>query len=183
MNCISDRRLNDQREVTNFSIHGELYHLQSPLKIVEGCVPQYAQLFFYDPVYAAQVRSERNSDLFAQLMRQLTNMLHDINPYILLYKTAAKCLRIANQQTRVVLNSQMHLIVQIDADRRRENLLISEKIAIIISNEYAEAEFRDIVLNLRDSSQDEFAFSSIIANHVAYMFLHYVLLFPAGDVG
>lgn len=39
-----------------FQIHGELYHLQGPLQPALHGVPQFAQLFLYDPQYAANVR-------------------------------------------------------------------------------------------------------------------------------
>ena len=186
VNCTPDRRLDHQQGVTSFNIHGELYHLQGPLETAEGRVPQYAQLFFYDPVYAAQLRSERNPELSDQLIRQLTDMLQEINPYISLYKTAAESLRIAaaaDQPAQVVMTPQMQLVMQIGADRRRENLPTSEEVAVIIPDEYTQAGFRDIVLNLRDPPQGGSAFSSITSNHAAYMPLHYVLLFPAGDLG
>jgi len=55
INCNCDKQIDNQQEVISFNIHEELYHLQSLLKATEGNVSQYAQLFFYDPVYAAQL--------------------------------------------------------------------------------------------------------------------------------
>ena len=71
-----------------FQIHGELYHLQGPLDVTEHETPQYAQLFFYDPDFAVEARANRNTDLDPTLLRQLTDMLHEVNPYIPLYQTA-----------------------------------------------------------------------------------------------
>ena len=95
VSCIPNRRLDGQHRVTNFNIHGELYHLQGPLRTVDDHLPQYVQLFFYNPVYAAQVRGQQNPELCLQLLRQLTDMLHEMNPYIDVYKTAAERLQAA----------------------------------------------------------------------------------------
>ncbi|ORE20539.1 hypothetical protein BCV71DRAFT_163036, partial [Rhizopus microsporus] len=46
-----------------FQIHGALCHRQGPLFLVEGNASLYAQLYIYDPSYAAQRRSERNENL------------------------------------------------------------------------------------------------------------------------
>ena len=68
------------------------------------------------------------------------------------------------------------------ADRRRENLPTSNEIAVIIPDEYGEAGFCDIVLAKRTGNQND-NFSIINPNHASYMPLHYVLLFPQGDLG
>ena len=68
------------------------------------------------------------------------------------------------------------------ADRRRENLPTSNEIALIIEYEYGEAGFCDIVLARRTGNADN-NFSIINPNHASYMALHYVLLFPHGDMG
>lgn len=48
---------------------------------------QYAQLFFYDPHYAVEVQHRRNPDLNSQILETLIKMLHQVNPYINIYKT------------------------------------------------------------------------------------------------
>ena len=68
------------------------------------------------------------------------------------------------------------------ADRRRENLPTSIKIALIIANEYGEAGFRDRVLARCTGNVDN-NFSIMNRNHASYMELHFVLLFPHGDMG
>ena len=46
----------------------------------------------------------------------------------------------------------MRLVFKEGADRRRENLSTSDKVIVIISNEYSEPDFRDIVLAERGGS-------------------------------
>jgi len=112
-------------------------------------------------------------------------MLHETNPFIALYKTAKE--RLAeqddqNQDVRVILNPQLRLIVEVGADRRRHNLPIVEEVAMIIPTEYGDSTFRDVVLAMRVQARGT-KFSIINANHAAYMPLHYVILFPRGELG
>ena len=168
-----------------FQIHGELYHLQGPLRPHENNAPVFVQLYFYDPIYAAQERGATHPTLDSNILLQLTTELHEINPYIQIYKTARERLEeVAPSENdfRIILNPQLKLIMETGADRRRENLPTSNEIALIIANEYGEAGFRDIVLARRTGNIDN-NFSIINPNHASYMALHYVLLFPNGDMG
>ena len=67
---------------------------------------------------------------------------------------------------------------------RYNNLPTAEEVAMIIPEEYGNSEcFRDIVLANRVQGNIVAPFTTINANHAAYMPLHYVLLFPRGDLG
>lgn len=83
----------------------------------------------------------------------------------------------------MILNPQMKLVMETGADKRRENLPTSSEMAVIIPDEYGEPCFRDIVLATRNTDTDGQSFSHIDPSHAAYMPLHYVLLFPQGDLG
>ena len=170
-----------------FQIYGELYHLQGPLEPVPNTTPQFAQLFLYDPQYAANMQYTAHSDLDLHLLEQLTLMLHECNPFIEIYQTAKERLNAASINTesgitRIVLNPQLQLIVESGADKRRCNLPTSNEVAMIIGNEYAESGFRDIILASRNNDNRPH-FSTINGNHASYMPLHYVLLFPRGELG
>jgi len=82
-------------EINCFQIHGELYHLQGPLEPQPGEQPKFAQLFLYDPQYAAGVRPDCHPQLDEAILERLTCMLHETNPFIGLYKTARE--RLAEQ--------------------------------------------------------------------------------------
>ena len=70
------------------------------------------------------------------------------------------------------------------ADRRRENLPISDEVAVIIPDENKDPSFRDIALAERGGRPaDQPRCRRIYATHPAYIPLHYVLLFPRGDPG
>lgn len=42
--------------LNSFEVHGEVYHMQGPLDTDATKDAVYAQLFFYDPAYAANLR-------------------------------------------------------------------------------------------------------------------------------
>jgi hypothetical protein len=66
--------------------------------------PSFAQLFFYDPLFATNVRATNFPHLDRTVLLRLTEMLTDCNPFITVYKTARE--RLTGQQTdfRVLLN-------------------------------------------------------------------------------
>jgi hypothetical protein len=146
-------------------------------------VPSFAQLFFYDPAYATDIRANQYSHLDRTILLQLTEMLMDCNPFIRIYKTARE--RLATQQAdfRILLNPQLRLVMEAGADRRRENLPTSDEVTAIIPDEFTDASRRDLVLAVREAGQDRPQLHTIHVTHAAYMPLHYVLLFPHGDPG
>ena len=97
------------------------------------------QLFFFDPVYTAVSCYAQHSELNKQLLQQLEVMLRDVyNSFINMYISAQKALQ-NNSNTDetlcIILNLQMCLIIETDADQCRENLLISNKVSLIIQND------------------------------------------------
>ena len=51
-----------------FQIHGELYHIQGPIEPRDGSQPQFAQLFLYDPQYAAGIRHQERPELMENIL-------------------------------------------------------------------------------------------------------------------
>jgi hypothetical protein len=51
-----DTRTDLSRGLHCFQIHGELFHYQGPLEPGPQQAPTFAQLFFYDPDYATDIR-------------------------------------------------------------------------------------------------------------------------------
>ncbi|KAG1168555.1 hypothetical protein G6F70_009064 [Rhizopus microsporus] len=71
-----ERNANNIRDEFNaFQIHGALCHRQGPLIPYEDSEPSYAQLYIYDPSFAAQRRSERNENLNLEIITELSTML------------------------------------------------------------------------------------------------------------
>jgi hypothetical protein len=170
-----------------FQIHGELYHLQGPLEPSSGQQPKFSQLFLYDPQYAVEVRHNNHPELREPILHRLTSMLHEVNPFISLYKIvqerlAEQTLADQDQDVRVILNPQLRLILEVGKDKRRHNLPMVEEVAMVIPTEYDEPSFRDIILATRGENGYG-GIKTINATHAGYMPLHYVLLFPRGELG
>ena len=166
-----------------FQICGQLFHFHGPLRPPSHETPSFAQLFFYDPAYATDIRANQYSQLDRTILLRLTEMLTDCNPFIRIYKTARE--RLATQQAdfRILLNPRLQLVIEAGADRRRENLPTSNEVTVIIPDEFTDASRRDLVLAVREAGQDCPQLHTINVTHPAYMPLHYVLLFPYGDPG
>ncbi len=75
----------------------------------------------------------------------------------------------------------MHLVIEIGADRRRENLFTVDKIVVIIPYEAEVTSYRDIVFIERMEDGILQTFFNIHVYHAAYMFFAYPLMFLFGD--
>lgn len=72
-----------------FQIQGKMHHTQGPLTTRDPSKSQYAQLYIYDPESAANIRiSNNDNELDTSIVTELSFMLHSINPFVKLYKTA-----------------------------------------------------------------------------------------------
>ena len=71
----------------------------------------------------------------------------------------------------------MRLVIKTGANCRRENLLTSDKIAIILPDKYKEASKRDIILIICNLTCIKALLTYINITHIIYMPLYYVFLF------
>ncbi|CEG77027.1 hypothetical protein RMATCC62417_11843 [Rhizopus microsporus] len=118
--------------------------------------PSYAQLYIYDPSYAAERRSERNNNLDPEIIRELSFMLSQCNPFARIYRHAYEILneRESNDNSADSNNVSPYITISPDmrmqliegGNRRTQNLSIMEKVAAIIPAEYGDKSFRDTVL-------------------------------------
>jgi hypothetical protein len=169
-----------------FQIHGQLYHLQGPLEPGDNSAPKFAQLYLYDPAFAANSRHNLHPNLRPTILTQLTNILHEVNPYVVKYRTAKEQLDdidVHEEEVWILLNPQLKLILEMGKDARRHNLPTSEEVAMIIPEEYEKSTSRDNVLAFRSAGENGNHYSLINSSHASYMPLHYVLLFPFGEPG
>lgn len=183
----SDTRVTSRRGPKSFHVHGEVYHTQGPLEANCPENARYAQLFFYDPEYATDLRHQRNPELNRETMGDLTQMLEHFNPYISIYRTARERLSRMSHDTdedgsKVLLNARLNLVVEAGADRRHHNLPVANEVAVIMLEEETEESTQcDIQLQLRGTTLNPSGCQRIDQNHASYMALHYVLLFPHRD--
>jgi uncharacterized membrane protein YgcG len=120
------------------------------------------------------------------ILRDLNLELFAFNPFISLYKTAYKRLQQQDQQDqhlRILLNPQMRLIDKTSTNCRHENLLTTNKVAVIIQNEYTEASYWNILLVVRDPVYRQLHLEKVPVANAAYLLLHHVLLFLRGGFG
>ena len=180
LDCTPTNRGAQGPGVQVFQIHGALYHRSGPLDAPTARPLGYAQLYFHDPKYAAGRRHERNPHLQIDILRSLTEMLHEIsNPYISIYRTARERINQAANDASILLTSNLSLALETGIDRRRENVPTSDELGLVIPDAAAAETCRPIVLAARNST----ATYKISAAHPSYMPLHYVLMFPHGDRG
>lgn len=71
----------------------------------------------------------------------------------------------------------MHLVIKHKADRCYKNLQMQEEITLIILNKYIEVSKYDILLTHYSGSIEGLKYIYINLSNIAYMLLHYILLF------
>ncbi|ORE12301.1 hypothetical protein BCV71DRAFT_240250, partial [Rhizopus microsporus] len=167
-----ERNANNIRDEFNaFQIHGALCHRQGPLIPYEDSEPSYAQLYIYDPSFAAQRRSERNENLNLEIITELSTMLSHCNHFSCIYRHAHEILS-RNENTNtggglsnntndnnesnnlpyIIISPSMRMRLIEGSDICTTNLPTMEEVAAVIPTEYSDRSFRDIVLTLRSYS-------------------------------
>ena len=180
LGCDQDRAIN--REGGGpfvFKVQGRLYHQSGSLLPRHGSSPVYSQLYIYDQQEALDFRMNNaaNRSLHRETMQTLQDMLHRRHPGVQLYKQAFELTRNMgpDQQCKIALRFDHQ------TDQRRYNLPTegTNEIAVIIPGDGDQPSdgVRDIVLYRRGGPLQE-----ITDIHPLYPSLHYVLLFPTGQL-
>ena len=172
-----DSRLVTGRGPISFTIHGELRHLIGSLIPQTGREAAYSQLYIFDPNSALDIRSHRNPNLRRDVLKIIQDCLLLENPFSGKFKQAHTILSRTDLQGQ---NLFAYLHYTAATDRRRYNHPIADEIAVILSGEITKSDaMRDIILHLKGSN----GLMQIHECHPAYLPLHYVLLFPHGELG
>ncbi|XP_028077475.1 uncharacterized protein LOC114279434 [Camellia sinensis] len=160
-----------------FIIHGELRHRTGSLLPQPGQDATYAQLYIYDPDSALEVRNRRNPHLQRDVLKTIQDSLFQVNAFVDKFCQAHVIL---NQLAFTGQNLPAHLHYSSATDRRRYNLPTADEIAIVIPGDGTEVTgMRDVVLHLQGNNE----LMQINECHPVYLPLHYVLLFPYGELG
>jgi len=174
-----DRTVNDGNGPWVYKLHGACHHITGSLLPPEGRQPSYAQLYIWDPEQALDIRmnNRANAALDRRTMQSLQDMLYRKHPSIALYKQAIELTANLDpaQDCRILLRFDKN------CDKRRYNLpgAANREIAVIIPGEGdASLEPRDIILHRKGGG-----LRRINEMSPAYQALHYVLLFPTGQLG
>ncbi|KAG0560756.1 hypothetical protein KC19_9G010700 [Ceratodon purpureus] len=173
-----------------FKFQGELRHLSGSLLPTVGETPKYAQLYFIDTTEATNIRMERNPECTQTTMLEIQELLQTHHAFHRHYKQAYEIMMEFKQQQeqqqqrqcgRRIPNVVAHLHFEGKMDRRRYNLPAGSEIGVLMPGEEDRPQgTRDIVLQLRGEGH---FLEHVNECHPAYLPLHYVLLFPFGELG
>src|SRR6266540_4147235 len=138
--------------------------------------PVFAQIYFYDTDLDKQL--QRRQEIFTQLnpnmLRELQDELHEINPFVHTFMSAG-------DQAKDNANiSDMNLFIHNThgKDMRQYNKPIASEIAVIIFDYDYASEPRDIIIKTHEEQLQH-----ISELHSAYDPLQYPLLFPYSEYG
>lgn len=152
-------------------------HRTGSLLPLPGHDALYAQLYVYDPDSALAIRNRRNPQLRRDVLQTIQGCLSEVNAFIGKYRQAYAIL---NQLASTGRHLPAHLHYSSAKDRRRFNLPTTDEVAIVIPEDGSESSgMRDIILHLEGNN----GLMRINECHPAYLPLHYVLLFPRGELG
>ncbi|GBM32040.1 hypothetical protein AVEN_127379-1 [Araneus ventricosus] len=112
-----------------FHIHGEIYHMVSPLYSNEGNKSGYVQLYIFYSSEASNRRMENNQDCLHSAMKKLDALLRSINPFAESYLQMHQLIH-----SNPAVNVKMVFMVHPDLDLRRYNAPTSmTEVAAILS--------------------------------------------------
>jgi hypothetical protein len=151
-----------------------IYHCAGTLFPNIPATPSYSQLYYFDPDDALAYRMNRNDHVKQDTMHQLQDMLLHCNHYALMFAHAFDIL-----QRTPTRDLGIHILADPSTDLRRYNAPTIDEIAVILPGNQDQAmNPHDIILH---SHGGQLHF--IHDHHVAYVPLHYVLLFPYSSDG
>ncbi|PHT96457.1 hypothetical protein BC332_34617 [Capsicum chinense] len=158
-----------------FKIQGQVYHLIGSLLPPNKDVSKYLQIYFVSD-YRAQVdiRMSIIPTLKRELVTQLQEMLHGINPYVVSFKSALESIPQANiSNFKIVINADKK---PPNEHRGCYNEPSTNEVAVLMVGENCDN--RDIVLRMRDNK-----LKRISETHRSYDALQYPLMIPYGEDG
>jgi hypothetical protein len=177
-----DRTVNDGRGPWVFKLHGELSHRIGTLLPEEGGndAPKFAQLYIYDSdrAYNYRMANPWNSGVNGIVLRTLQDMLYNLHPAVQLFEQAYE--KTANMSREDNCRISLHFDKDCDWNRYNSPDATVKEIAVILPGDGDQIRgSQDIILFHRY----EGGLQRISDCHPLYPSLHYVLLFPTGQLG
>jgi hypothetical protein len=166
-----------------FKVSGEVRHWHGALIPEPEAQSAYVQIYFLESAAAAHARLQNpaNHALRRSLLQDLHDMVTEVNPFVPLYQTAHERLLAAGAHQNDV-SMRLHFFQH--TDQWRYNLpTTSTEVAAILPYAHPQANTQDIILHLQNPPDGQFPLKCIHDCNPAYDPLHYVLLFPLGDLG
>ncbi|KAF6163829.1 hypothetical protein GIB67_016169 [Kingdonia uniflora] len=156
-------------------VHEELKHIIGTLLPKQGHHPIYAQLYIYDSSSALNARSKHNPQQDPDIFQVILDDLLESNSFVRIYQQAHEVLKVSSSTNGQNVNVRAHLYYSSRIDRHRYNLPSTDEIAVVLPGDAHEpCSTIDIIIHLR-SEQELMRISEC---HLAYLPMHYVLLFP-----
>jgi hypothetical protein len=168
--------------VYTFRVNGAIHHKIGPLLPDQGVEPNFAQIYFFDSDYQVNRRSKifsKEAAISKNIIRDIQNLLHQINPYVKQYRYASELLN-----TDPGVDLKIVLFQDNQADRRRYNTpTASEVAAIVVGSDEDRVNYSRQIRLYKKGGEGDHYLKIISDDHSAYDPLHYVLLHPYGDHG
>jgi len=150
----SDETVSHQRGgIASFRIRGQLYRFIGNIRNTIDSTPRYLQTYFYDPEDQAQIRSDFYSggtaierERYLQLFTQIhTALMNSPNNYIDSFLSADEIIQNMSQ-TQTEIRISIHADVRPSNEHiRRYNLPSSSEISILMPEDVAENENREVI--------------------------------------
>ncbi|XP_044597579.1 uncharacterized protein LOC123274154 [Cotesia glomerata] len=158
-----------------FKVQGQVYHLIGSLLPEENKPFQFLQIYFIsDYNEQANVRLNNFQNVNKNLIIELQNCLHHVNPYVRDFKVALES---------IPINSRNNCNLIINADRKPAsahsgcyNKPSTNEVAVLLVDQHYER--RDIILSTRNG-----LLKRICETHRSYDALQYPLMFCRGEDG
>lgn len=167
---------NAVRGVYTFRVNGTICHRMGPLLPATGQRPAFAQIYIYDPKMQIEHRRSIFDHLDRLVLINIQDMLTAVNPFASVIQSAAERLR---DQPNIDLQ------IRISGDAAREGRQYAApaaaEVAVIVPSDQSVENGRnprDVVYITKEGR-----IFHINEMHAYYDPLHYVLMFPRGELG
>ena len=122
-----DQEVTGTSGVYTFRIHGNMYHRIGTLLPNSETPPQFAQIYIYDTDHEIQNRLNAMDNLDSTILAELQQMLHDINPYVNIFRQAGNLLK-----QNPLLDLKLIITNNRTKDSRRYNTPSASEVAAIM---------------------------------------------------
>ena len=165
-----------------FKVSGQMYHCMGNVLPNDGDSPQFSQMYVYDEQHELDNRMKNVKGLRRDTLEKLQHMMHEENPWVKVYKSAADVMK-ENETVDV----QMLLKARSNENSKKVFKFPSvQDVGIIIPNR-ADNDLknpRDVLLYKNQMSNPKGNVTERISSlHRAYDPTAYPILFPKGDYG
>ncbi|XP_045511060.1 uncharacterized protein LOC123705982 [Colias croceus] len=174
MTSFGAKQITEGPFMPTFKVQGQVYHLIGSL--LPQNEPKFLQIYFVSNYNEqAHIRHDNFPQLNINLISQLQNMLHQVNPYVRSFKAAIDSIPQGqnNNNYKVIIKADRR---PAEEHRGRYNAPVADEVAVILVDQ--ECDRRDIVLRTHDDRLQR-----IYETHRAYDALQYPLIYFHGEDG